>query len=70
MTPPPLPLLAVSSEYGVVVVVGETAKVRWRWRRWRPPATAARCSAVGGGGMTDVVLGGTAGDDEDDVDGG
>ena len=51
----------VSSEYGEVV--GETAKVRRRWRRWRPPA-------VGGGGMTDVVLGGTAGDDEDDVDGG
>ena len=58
---PPPPLRAVSSEYGDVVV-GETAKVRRR--RWRP---AARCSAVGGG-MTDVVLGGTAGDDEDDVD--
>ena len=53
-------LLAVSPEFDGDG--GETAKVRWRPSR-------SDAFAFGGGGMTDVVLGGTAGDaDEDDVD--
>ena len=54
-------LLAVSPEFDGDGGGGETAKVRWRPSR-------SDAFAFGGGGMTDVVLGGTAGEDGEDVD--